>query len=98
MLVANVVAYIIKRKDANHEEIALIVVVSIFGCIVALPVTCFFIFHLFLQCSGNTTRELIKDYKHKEHENQWCGVSEPLFSPFEAITEMEKSQLIKRIE
>ena len=75
MLVANIVAYILKRKEGNHEEIALIVVVSVFGCIVALPLACFFIFHLFLQCTGSTTRELIKDYRHKEHENQWCGVS-----------------------
>jgi len=66
MTVGNTIAYIVRRQKASHDETALVIIVSIFGVMMGLPLLGFLGFHILLSCTGSTTRELIKDYDHTQ--------------------------------
>ena len=82
MAIINTVIYILEKQEDNIDQTAVIVVVSVIGGVLGLPLVCFLGFHIFLSLTGSTTRELIKEYSHDERENQWCDVADPLFDPF----------------
>jgi hypothetical protein len=66
------------------------VICSVIVGLIALPLIGFFIFHVYVAVSGNTTREILKDIKEeKPQENQWCQVDPSMIDFFAEITEEE---------
>ena len=74
MAILNMVVYILEKNGDNVDTTTSIVIVSVVGTILSVPVIGFFIFHLILALKGNTTREMLKDYDHESKQNQWCDV------------------------
>jgi hypothetical protein len=56
-----------------------LIISSVVISIIILPLVCFFLFHIFLVCTGRTTRELIKTPDHKFVKGfNWCQTDAPL--------------------
>lgn len=62
---ANLVIYLLNRDDKEVSSTAIIIIVSVIGGIIGLPLTIFFIFHLYICITGRTTREVIKNIEKK---------------------------------
>ena len=60
MLIVNLVVYILEKSDDNVSQTAVIVILSVVGAVLGVPLLGFFCFHLYLACSGRTTHEVIK--------------------------------------
>jgi hypothetical protein len=63
LLIINMVLFIISKSAGNISQIAVIVIVSIVGGLIGIPILGFFIFHLYLAITRNTTREVLKHIK-----------------------------------
>lgn len=76
-----------------------IVVCSVAVGIIAIPLLGFFIFHIYVACTGNTTREIIKKIKDDSpQENQWCKVDPPLIDYYREISSEELLRLRTDLE
>ncbi len=60
LLIINMVLFIISKSAGTISQIAIIVIVSIVGGLIGIPILGFFIFHLYLAITRNTTREVLK--------------------------------------
>jgi len=63
LLIINMVLFIISKSAGTMSQIAIIVIVSIVGGLIGIPILGFFIFHLYLAITRNTTREVLKKIK-----------------------------------
>lgn len=63
LLIINMVLFIISKSAGSISQIAVIVIVSIVGGLIGIPILGFFIFHLYLAITRNTTREVLKHIK-----------------------------------
>jgi len=63
LLIINMVLFIISKSAGTISQIAIIVIVSIVGGLIGIPILGFFIFHLYLAITRNTTREVLKKIK-----------------------------------
>ncbi len=59
----NVVFYLISSTLKQDQYIIAIVIISVLGGILSIPIIVFFFFHLYLCISGRTTREVMKSIK-----------------------------------
>ena len=79
LLLINMIVFIISKSNSNISQTAVIIIVSIVAGVLGLPIIGFFIFHIYLACTGNTTREVLKKIdtsQSQEVENQWCHVDD----------------------
>jgi hypothetical protein len=60
------VVFLIQKSSKDVSQTAIIVIVSVVGAIIGLPILGFLIFHIYLTITKKTTRELLK---HIETEN-----------------------------
>jgi palmitoyltransferase ZDHHC9/14/18 len=60
MLLINLIVYFLYRSSGSINQTAVIVVVVVVAAIIGIPILAFFIFHLYLAVTGNTTREVLK--------------------------------------
>ena len=60
LLLINMVIFIISRSNNNISQTAVIIIVSVVGAILGVPILGFFVFHIYLACTRNTTREVLK--------------------------------------
>jgi hypothetical protein len=98
MLIVNLVVFILKQSQDDISQTAVIVIAALIAGLLGIPLCGFFLFHLCLVLAGSTTRELIKNEKPREVENQWCDVDAPLFDPFEEISQQEAARLQTCVE
>ena len=79
MFFVNVVVFAMSNVGTEVNSTVVIVICSVAVGIIAIPLLGFFIFHIYLTITGNTTREVIKNLKDdKPQENQWCKVDPPI--------------------
>ena len=66
----NVVVFGMRNNSKSISKEAVIVICSLVGVFIGLPLLGFFGFHLYLVCKGKTTRELLKDLNisHQEED------------------------------
>lgn len=84
MAIVNLAVFFIEQAKDNANQTTIIIIVSVIAGVLCIPLLCFFLFHLFLAITGNTTRQCLKKIANApEAENQWCKVDEPLFDPYE---------------
>lgn len=81
-LIINGVVYGMARADSKVNSTIVIIVCSVVVGIIGLPLLGFFIFHIYLSCTGKTTREVIKNIKGEKQDIQWCEVDAPLINYF----------------
>jgi hypothetical protein len=77
-------------KTSNVNQTAVIIIVSVVAGLLGIPIIGFFIFHIYLACTRNTTREVLKKLERsvdEEVENQWCDVDPSLIDFFQDISE-----------
>lgn len=88
MTILNFVVFIISRGGSQVDILIVIIIGSIVGALVALPLLGFLIFHLYLFLSGKTTRELLKHVVREDtdNNNQWCNVDPPLIDYYAQIS------------
>lgn len=60
LFIVNMVVYLIQKSSKNVSQTAIIVIVSVVGAIIGLPILGFLIFHIYLTITKKTTRELLK--------------------------------------
>ena len=63
LILINMVLFIISKSAGSINQIAVIVITSIVGGLIGIPILGFFIFHLYLAITRNTTREVLKHIK-----------------------------------
>jgi len=63
LILINMVLFIISKSAGSISQIAVIVIASIVGGLIGIPILGFFIFHLYLAITRNTTREVLKHIK-----------------------------------
>jgi hypothetical protein len=68
LLLINMVVFLISKSQSTVSQTAVIIIAAILGAILGLPLIGFFIFHLYLAVTRNTTREVLKHIKHAEGE------------------------------
>ena len=61
----NLVIYLLNKGDKEISSTAIIIIVSVIAGIIGLPLTIFFVFHLYICITGRTTREVIKNIEKK---------------------------------
>ena len=76
LFIVNMVVFLIQKSTKDVSQTAIIVIVSVVGAIIGLPILGFLIFHIYLTITKKTTRELLKhiETENDEPENQWCNV------------------------
>ena len=92
LLIINMIIFIIAKSESNISQTAVIVIVAIVGSVLGIPILGFFIFHIYLACTRNTTREVLKSIEQKENEdveNQWCDVDQSNIDFWEEVTQEE---------
>ena len=60
MGIINTVVFFMEQGEDKVNKTAIIVVLSVVAAGLGLPLLCFFVFHLFLAVTGNTTRQCLK--------------------------------------
>ena len=60
MLAVNLIVFGIQNGGTQIDSTVLIIIVSVAVGILAIPILLFFGFHIYLNVTGRTTRELIK--------------------------------------
>jgi hypothetical protein len=55
----NMIVFVIS-KTSNINQTAVIIIVSIVAGLLGIPIICFFIFHIYVAITRNTTREVLK--------------------------------------
>lgn len=101
MFIVNLVVFLISRGDGSVNKTVVIVIASVIGGIIGIPILAFLICHLVMLCRGTTTRELLKNIetdKDAEVENQWCDVDAPLIDFNEELTEAEARTIKEGLE
>jgi hypothetical protein len=61
----NMVVFIISKSSSSVNQTAIIIIVAIVAALLGIPLIGFFIFHLYLACTRNTTREVLKKIERK---------------------------------
>ena len=56
LCIINLVVFTISKTENEINHTAVVVIVSIVGALLGIPVIGFFIFHIYLACTRNTTR------------------------------------------
>jgi uncharacterized membrane protein YciS (DUF1049 family) len=84
LFAVNLAFYLLTQQDSKVSEIVAIVIVSVIGGAIGVPIIIYGCFHLYLCLAGRTTREVIKNINsEEEHSNRWCEVDEPNLDFFE---------------
>lgn len=97
--VLNCIIFAMNRAGSQVNATIVIVICSIVVGLIAIPLIGFLIFHVYLSCTGRTTRELIKHEKaDKLSDNQWCKVDPPLIDFFQEIGDSELTRLKTELE
>jgi len=60
LFIINVVVYAISRAGGGVNQTVVIVIVSVVGAIIGVPMVVFMVFHICLAVRGRTTREVLK--------------------------------------
>lgn len=60
MLIVNLIVYFVSKSSGSINQTAIIIVVAIIAGLIGIPILGFFIFHLYLAVTRNTTREVLK--------------------------------------
>lgn len=60
----NVIVFSISNAGNEVNSTIVIIICSVAVGIIAIPLIGFFIFHIYLAATGNTTREVIKNIEH----------------------------------
>jgi hypothetical protein len=55
------VVFIILKIGSGISHTAIIIIVSVVGSVLGLPIILFFAFHIYLACTRKTTREVLKN-------------------------------------
>lgn len=85
LLVVNMIFFVISKTQSSISQTAVIVIASVLGGILGVPLLAFFGFHLYLAITRKTTRDVLKKIKHDPNEpveNQWCDVDPPVLDLF----------------
>jgi len=56
MMIVNMVVFFIYKSSQNVSQTAIIVIVAVAAGVLGIPILGFFLFHLYLALSRNTTR------------------------------------------
>lgn len=60
IFVVNLAVYLINRESKAVNETVIIIIVSVIGGLIGLPILIFAFFHVYLCVTGRTTREVLK--------------------------------------
>ena len=65
LIVINMIVFMISRSAENISQTVVIIIAAIVGGLIGIPILGFFIFHLYLAITRNTTREMLKHIKEE---------------------------------
>lgn len=65
IFIVNLVVYLLNQTNKDVNQTVVIIIVSVIGGVIGLPILLFLFFHLYLCITSRTTREVIKHIDKK---------------------------------
>lgn len=60
IFIVNLAVYLINRDNKAVNQTVIIIVISVIGGVIGIPILIFALFHVYLCLTGRTTREVLK--------------------------------------
>jgi hypothetical protein len=75
IFIVNLSVYLINKASKEVNNTVVIIILSVIGGLLGIPIVIFSLFHFYLCVTGRTTREVIKNIDNDTAtETQWCLV------------------------